>query len=33
MAIDVVIEEQLCSLGDEVEVLLKTETFNHTVNS
>ena len=27
MTIDVVKEEQLCSLGDEAEVLLKTEAF------
>ena len=25
-------EEQLCRLGDEAEVLLKTEAFNRTVN-
>ena len=27
MTIDVVKEEQLCSLGDEAEALLKTEAF------
>ena len=25
-------EEQLCTFGDEAEVLLKTEAFNRTVN-
>ena len=33
MTIDVVKEEQLCSLGDEAEVLLKTDAFNSTVNN
>ena len=32
MTIDVDKEEQLCTLGDEAEVLLKTEAFNRTVN-
>ena len=32
MTIDIVKEEQLCSLGDEAKVLLKTEAFKRTVN-
>ena len=32
MTIDVVKEEQLCSLGDEAEVLLKTPAFDATIN-
>ena len=32
MIIDVAKGEQLCSLGDEVEVLLNTEAFNRNVN-
>ena len=32
MTIDVVKEEQLCRLGDEAEVLLKTPAFDATIN-
>ena len=32
MTIDVVKEEQLCSLGDEAEFLLKTPAFDTTTN-
>ena len=32
MAIDVDKEEQLCRLGDEADVLLKTPAFDATIN-
>lgn len=32
MTIDVVKEEQLCSLSDKAEVLLKTPAFDATIN-
>ena len=32
MTTDVVKEEQLCSLGDEAEFLLKTPAFDTTIN-
>ena len=32
MTIYVVNEEQLCSLGDEAEVLIKTPAFDATIN-